>query len=122
MKIAEVNACIKEVQRDLGESLQTTHIVGIQDGQSIAGFNSDPKLEAIVAQITSFLQGIVKNTAMKQLGEYYFIHLDDESAGVFIVFDEYVWTIIFDTTKTPMGMVLNVYLPELMEKFEAAMK
>ena len=121
MKIAAVNACIAEVRRNLGEALITTNIVGLQDGQAIARHNSDAKLEAIVAQITTFLRDVLKNTEIRKMGEYYFIHLDNNTAGVFITFDEYVWTVIIDTTKTSMGMMLNVYMPDMIEQFKAAL-
>ncbi|MCF0135559.1 MAG: hypothetical protein HUJ69_03955 [Lachnospiraceae bacterium] len=121
MKIAAVNACIDGVKRNLGEALLTTTIVGLQDGQAIARYNTTPKLEAIVAQITTFYQNVLKNTEIRKLGEYYFIQLDNNTAGVFIVFDNYVWSVIFDTTKTTMGMMLNVYMPDMIAEFETAM-
>ena len=121
MKIAAVNACIADVKRNLGEALISTNIVGLQDGQAIARHNSDAKLEAIVAQITTFLLNVLKNTEIRKMDEYYFIQLDNNTAGVFIVFDNYVWTVIFDTTKTSMGMMLNVYLPDMITQFESAL-
>ena len=100
MKIAAVNACITEAKRNLGEALITTNIVGLQDGQAIARHNSNSKLEAILAQITTFLRDVLKNTDIRKMDEYFFIQLDNNTASAFITFDDYVWTVIFDTTKT----------------------
>ena len=121
MKIAAINACITEVKRNFGESLILTNIVGLRDGQAIAQYNSNPKLEAIVAQLTTFFQNVMKNTDFRKMGDYFFLQFDNNTAAVLIVIGEYVWSVLFDTTKTTMGMMLNVYLPDMMKQFEDAM-
>lgn len=120
MKIAEIRNCVTFAQQTLGNALISTQIVGLREGAAIASYQSDGKREALVAQVTSFLVSVLEKTAFKHMGEYFFIETDTNQSCVFIQFEGYVWSIFFDTEQVTMGMMLNVHMPELINKFNLA--
>lgn len=119
MKLKEVNECMNHAKRDVGDAMIASVIASIENGSSIAKYNCDEKLGAISAQVISFLKDVVKNDG-QQLGRYMFVEVSEHVTGVFIIMDEYVWNITIDPSKMPLGMLVNVYLDDLIEEFKIA--
>lgn len=120
MKLKEVNECMTQVKRDVGDALICSVIANIENGSAIAKHNCDDKLGAISAQLISFLKDVVANDGQK-LGRYMFVEVNDNIVGVFVVIEDYAWNITLDPTKMPLGMLVNVYLDDLIAAFENAL-
>lgn len=95
-------------------------ISNITNGSAIAKHNCDDKLGAVGAQVISFLKDIVANDG-QELGRYMFAQVSDAIIGVFVIVEDYVWNITFNPQKMPLGMLVNVYLDDLIAAFEAAL-
>lgn len=119
MKLKEINECMAFAKRVVGDAMIASVIANLENGSAVAKFNCDDKLGAISAQVLSFLKEVVKNDGQK-LGRYFFCEANDHVTGVFIVMDDYVWNITIDPTKMPLGMLVNVYLDDLIENFKVA--
>lgn len=119
MKLKEVNECMAHARRDVGDAMICSVIANIENGSSVAKFNCDDKLGAICAQVISFLKDVVANDG-QQTGRYMFVEVNDHVTGVFIIMEDYVWNITLDQTKMPLGMLVNVYLDDLIAEFEVA--
>lgn len=119
MKLKEVNECIAKAKRDIGDGLICSVIANIENGATIAKVDCDDKLGAISAQMLAFLTEVVSNTSQK-MGRYFFCEVNENVIGVFINADGYVWNVTVNPQKVPIGMIINVYLDEYIEKFEAA--
>lgn len=119
MKLKEINECMDQAKRDVGDALVCSVIANIASGSSIAKHNCDDKLGAVASQIISFLRDIMANDNQEP-GKYMFVSVDDKLIAVFVIFGDYVWNISIDPTKMPLGMLLNVYLDDLVTAFQNA--
>jgi hypothetical protein len=120
MKLKEVNECMAMAKSDVGDAMLCSVISNIDNGSTIAKINCDDKLGAVCAQVISFLRDVVANDGQK-LGRYMFVEVNEETMGVFIIIEDYVWNITFNPGKMPLGMLVNVYLDDLIAAFEAAL-
>jgi len=120
MKLKEVNECMAMAKSDVGDGLICSVIANVDNGSTIAKINCDDKLGAVSAQIISFLRDVVANDGQK-LGRYMFAEVNEEIMGVFIIIEDYVWNLTFNPQKMPLGMLVNVYLDDLIAAFEAAL-
>lgn len=120
MKLKEINECMDQVKRDVGDALTCSVIANIANGSAIAKHNCDDKLGAVSAQIISFLKDIMANDGQEP-GKYMFASVDDKLIGVFIIVGDYVWNITIDPEKMPLGMLLNVYLDDFVSAFQNAL-
>lgn len=120
MKLKDVNECLEQVRKDVGDALRCTTISNIKNGVTIGKINCEDKLGACSAQVVTFLKEVVEATETVTLGRYLFAVANKNCAAVFIIIGEYVWTIAFDPEKMPMGMILNVYLDDYVQMFEYA--
>jgi hypothetical protein len=120
MKLKEVNECMNQVKRDVGDALLSSIIANISGGSTIVKYNTEDKMGAVSAQVISFLADIVANDDQK-LGRYMFIDINEHVTAVFVIIEDYVWNINIDPAKMPLGMLVNVYLDDLINAFESAL-
>ena len=120
MKLKDVNDCLNQVKKDVGDALICTTIANIQSGVTIGKIDCDDKLGACSSQIISFLKEVIASAENVTLGRYLFAVLKKNLAAVFVIIGDYVWTIAFDPEKMPMGMILNVYLDDYVQLLEYA--
>jgi len=120
MKLKEVNACMAQVRRDVGDALLSSVIANVDNGSAIAKYNCDDKLGAVAAQIISFLKEIVSNDG-HEVGRYMFVDISEHVVSVFVIIEDYVWNINLDPSVMPLGMLVNLHLDDLVAAFEAAM-
>jgi hypothetical protein len=110
------------LREDLGEGLVATDVFATADGQSLAGFNSNPKACALFNEITKYLHKSLKGSGFPGLGGYYMVHLENNMAVVVISRGDFQNGMLVDLSKTTMGLLLNVALPRAMATVEEAMK
>ena len=122
MNIKKIQAGIKNVQEDLGDGLLATDFWTVADGQSLAGFNPQPKAVALFNKITDGLGKTLKQAGFPGLGRYYLIELEDGKYVVVLPLGKYQWGMLVDGQKVQLGMLLNIAIPHVFEAFEAAMK
>jgi hypothetical protein len=92
------------------------------DGQSLAGYNSNPKACALFNEITKYLHKSLKGSGFPGLGGYYLVHLENNMVVVVISHGEVQNGMLVDLSKTTMGLLLNVALPKAIATEEEAMK
>lgn len=120
MKLKDINECLNQVKKDVGEALICTTIANIKSGVTIGKIDCTDKLGACSAQVVSFLQDVVASAENVTLGRYLFTVLDKNMAALFVIIGDFVWTIAFNPEKMPMGMIMNVYLDDYIQMFEYA--
>ena len=120
MNVQNLNAAIEILKRDVGDALLATDIFGTDDGQSIAGFNTQPKASALFSQLTSFLTKSLKEAGFPMLGKYYILDLSDAKMVIVIPLADYQWGMLVDTNKAKLGLLLNVVMPKIIDAFEEA--
>ncbi len=121
MNIKKMKEAVDKLKEDLGDGILSTDIYSSADGQSIYGINSQPKACALFNQVTNFLTKSLKGSNFPLLGRYYIVDLADSKMFLIIPMDGYQWGLFVDTKKIATGLLLNVILPEIVDKFEDAL-
>jgi hypothetical protein len=113
---------VEVLKEDLGEGLVASDIFTTADGQSLAGYNSNPKACALFNEITKYLHKSLKGSGFPGLGGYYLVHLENNMVVVVISHGEVQNGMLVDLSKTTMGLLLNVALPKAIATVDEAMK
>jgi hypothetical protein len=120
MNVTKLNEAIEVLKTNLGEGLLSTAIAMNIDGQSIAGFNSNPKFAALIVKITKVANETAKISGLPPIGKYASFDLEDDKLLVILPLGEYIWGILLDGTKTQMGLLLNIEIPAAIDAFAEA--
>ena len=120
MNVEKLNAAIEILKGDMGDALLATDIFGAADGQSIAGYNTQPKASALFNQLTGYLTKSLQGAGFPPLGRYYMLDLVDAKMVIVIPLGDYQWGMLVDTNKAQLGLLLNVVMPKIIDAFEEA--
>lgn len=120
MNVAKLKESINALRENLGEGLVSTDIYSSQDGQSVAGWNSNPKACALFNNTTNNLNKSLAGSGFPTLGRYYLLNLIENKTVVVIPLGQYQWGMLIDNSKTQMGLLINVALPQAIDLFEEA--
>jgi hypothetical protein len=104
---------VQRARTHLGDALLAIDVYALSDGQPLAGFNSQPRWAAYLAQMTGRLTETLANCGLPAAGGYYLIDLDAPQSLLVVPSRSLQWSMLFDATRAPLGLVLNVVLPEL---------
>lgn len=118
MDIQAMNRAIHNVERELGNALLSTDVWTVADGESIAGYNSQPVACALFNQITAYVNEALEQSEYPQLDKYYILDLQDGKMVIVIPLGDYVWEMLIDTQKARLGLLLNITIPQMIEAFE----
>lgn len=120
MDIKKLKALIKELQNDLGKALLSTDIWGVADGQSIAGYKSNPIAAALMNQVSQELNDSTKISEFPSVEKYFVLELKKDKMLLCLLFGNYQWGMLLDTKQVQLGLLLNVVAPKCIEGFNAA--
>lgn len=120
MNMKKINDAMEALKTDVGEGLLASSIVSSSDGQQIADYNGMPKVCALFTQVTKYLYKTLKDGGLDHLGKYYIVDMTNNKTGIVMPLGDFWWGMITDTQKAPLGMLLNVAIPQAIERFEEA--
>ncbi len=120
MNVKKLNEAIEVVKENLGAGLLATDIFGSEDGQSLAGWNSNPQACALFNQITNYMTEALGEAGFPSIGRYYILDLVDEKMILVITMGDFQWGLLVDRTKTQLGLLLNIVVPKIIDSFEEA--
>jgi hypothetical protein len=120
MNVGKLNTAIEVLKSNLGESLLSTAIAMNVDGQAIAGFNSSPKFAAFIVRAINLINDATKIGGLPQIGKYATFDLQEDRVLVVLPLGEYIWGILLDSSKTQMGLLLNIGIPAAIDAFAEA--
>jgi hypothetical protein len=121
MDAKKLNEIIQEFKNELGDALIATDIWGTADGQSIAGYNTQPAAAALFNRITLIINNALKGSDFPLLNRYYLLHLEGGNISAAMQFGDYQWGILVNTKQVQLGLLLNVLIPETMEAIREAL-
>ena len=121
MDIKKLNKVIEEVQGDLGKALLSTDIWAAADGQSIAGYNSNPTAAALMNRVSQELMESTTAAEFPSLDKYYILELKEGKMLICLLFGDYQWGMLLDAKRIQLGLLLNVIAPRCFEGFNAAL-
>ena len=122
MNVKQLNEIIKEVKEDLGDALLSTDIWTAADGQTIAGYNSNPKVAALMNRVGQQFIEALATSKFHPLDKYYILDLNDKKMMICLMFPDYWWGMLLDVEKVQLGLLLNVVVPKAMEGFNSALE
>ncbi len=120
MNIQKLKEAIEVQKRDLGRGLLATDIYSSSDGQSLVGYNSNPRACALFNKITEYMKVSLKESGFPPMRRFYMLDLADDKAVVVIPMGKYQWGMLLDTKEVQLGLFLNVVLPKMISAFEEA--
>jgi len=121
MDAEKLNECIEIAKSQLGEGLLATDIFGASDGQSVAGFNPQPAASALFNKLSDFMIEALDSSGFPPMGRYYTLSLEDHKMVVVMLFGDYRWGMLIDSSKAQLGLLLNVAMPKMVKALEEAL-
>lgn len=120
MDIKKLQESLKTLKEDLGDGLLASDIYANADGQSIAGYNSNPKACALFNRMTYQMNRSLKESGFPNIGKYYMMDLVDKKRVVVMPMGDYQWGMLLDSS-VALGLLLNVAFPKAIDNFEQAL-
>jgi hypothetical protein len=120
MNVSKLNRSIDTLKENLGGALLASDIWGINDMQSIAGWNTQPAATALFGQIIQSITQALEGSGFPGIGKYCIFDLVDSKMIVIIPMGDFAWGMLVDGKKTQLGLLLNVALPKAIAAFEDA--
>ncbi|HNX97428.1 MAG TPA: hypothetical protein PKK12_07095 [Candidatus Aminicenantes bacterium] len=120
MNVQKLNEAMSEMKANVGPGLLSSSIVSTADGQTIVDFQGNPKACALFNQLTIYLSRALKESGLPELGKYYIIDLTNNMMGIVIPLGDFWWGMVTDSQKAPLGLLLNIAIPNAIDKFEEA--
>ncbi len=108
---------IDTLRKDLGEGFVATDIWTTTDALSLVGshdHNRYPKAVPLFNEVTRMLDKTLRGSEYPGLGNYYFVNLNNNQLVVVLSIDIYQQFILVDLSKTTMGILMSVVLPNLL--------
>lgn len=110
--IQKITTFIKE---EMGDGLISASVYTANDGQSLGGVNSNLKGAALLSRVTVQLSAAVKAAGYKGMGQYYLLTIGENTAALVIPMGDFECSMMFDTDKTKMGLVVNLVIPGILD-------
>lgn len=120
MNVKVMEKAVEVLKEDLGDGLLATDIINAKDGQSLAGWNTQPKASALFAELTSTMDKALKGSGFPALGRYYMLDLVDDKMVVLITMGNFLWGMFLNSKKAKLGLLLNIVIPKAIDAFEEA--
>lgn len=102
---------IEDLQKDLGNGLLSADIWQKKTNKKVAGFNSPQKSTVLFNEITSYLSSTLAVSEFPPLGGFSMINLENDQTVVVVDSHELLLVMFIDTTKTTMGLIINLAIP-----------
>jgi hypothetical protein len=120
MNVQKLQEGIEFLKDSLKGGLIATDIFGTEDGQSIAGFNTQPAASALFSRLTREMNTSLKESGFPTLGKYYLLDLVDQNKIIVVPMAKYQWGILVNKD-AQLGLITNVLLPKMIDRFEEAL-
>ena len=121
MDVKKLDEVFKNLKKELGDALYATDIWSTADGQILAGLNPQPAAAALFNRITAMVNDALKGSKFPQLNRFYLLHLEGGNTSAAIQFGDYQLGILVDTKQVQLGLLLNVYIPNLIDAVNEAL-
>ncbi|HLP48346.1 MAG TPA: response regulator, partial [Candidatus Kapabacteria bacterium] len=116
----KVSTLIDRLKEELGEALLSAQVWTLSEGEVFAGYNQQSEVSDLFTQITLYINEALSTAEFPQLGKYYVFNLEGKKISVTIPLGEYFCSVLIDSKKTPLGLLLKVVLPGVIASFEEA--
>ena len=105
-------------QDGIGDALLSVDLFSSADGTSYVGVNSQPAVCALVNQVTKRMTWAFEKGSLPPLGRYYTAELAGSRMLLVAPCGGLQLSLIVDTSRVQLGLLLNVVLPEVLVALE----
>ena len=121
MDIKKINKLIDDLKIEFGDALLATDIWANVDGQILVGYNSLPEAAALLNQVYHQIVDTLKEADFPPLDKFTSFNLQGGKMTFCLLFEDYQWGMLFDTTRIQLGLLFNVITPKCIEGFNEAL-
>ncbi|MCF6184772.1 MAG: hypothetical protein L3J56_09160 [Bacteroidales bacterium] len=122
MDIKKLNNAIETIKDNLGKGLSACDMRMTGSGQSVAGFNTDPKVTDLLEQVTGYVSKMLKDTGLPRLKDYYLMDLEGDILSIVLMIDNYQWSALINKNEINLGFLLNIAIPDAHSALMKALK
>jgi len=123
MDVQKLKNAIEILKLGVDGSLIACDIWITGSGQSVAGYNSQPKATALFEKITEITSKALDSSGIPKLNKFYMLDLEGDNLAIVLQFKEgYQWGMLVDSSKVSLGLLLNVSIPNARQAFLEALK
>lgn len=120
VNIKKLKETIEELKSDLGDGLKATDIWHAADGESIVGYNAQPKASALFNQVNRFLIKTLKESDYPGIGNFRLLQLENNHVSMSIFAGDYQMGMLIDLAKINMGILMSVAYPKALKGLQEA--
>jgi hypothetical protein len=118
LNAAGLKRVMQIAQDGIGDALLSADLFSSADGTSYVGVNSRPAACALVNQVTERMKWAFDKGGLPQLGRYYTAELDGSRMLLVAPCGGLQLSLVVDTGRVQLGLLLNVVLPEVLAALE----
>ncbi len=122
MDIKKLKNSIEVLKDNLDGALLAADIWMTGTGQPIAGYNSNPQATALFERVTEYMNKALSGAGFPILNEYYMLNLEGNALVLVLMFDDYQWGMLVDSSKVQLGLLLNIAIPNARKEFLEAVE
>lgn len=104
------------LKRDLGDGFVAADLWTAADGTPLVEnheYNRDPKAIVLLDEATKLLYERLKESEYPGLGNYYLLNLENNYLAVVLTINKFRQFVLVDLSRIPMGVVMSVAIPKL---------
>ncbi len=118
LNVAGLKRVIQIAQDGLADALVSADVFSTADGTSYVGVNSQPAGCALINQLTERMMWSLDKGGLPPLGRYYMAELVDGRMLLVAPCGGVQLSLVVDSTRVQLGLLLNVILPEVLSALE----
>jgi len=118
LNAADLKRVMQIAQDGIGDALLSADLFSSADGTSYVGVNSQPATCALVNQVTERMKWAFDKGGLPPLGRYYTAELDGSRMLLVAPCGGLQLSLVVDTGRVQLGLLLNVVLPEVLAALE----
>ena len=118
LNVAGLKRVIQIAQDGLADALVSADVFSTADGTSYVGVNSQPAGCALINQLTERMTWSLDKGGLPPLGRYYMAELVDGRMLLVAPCGGVQLSLVVDSTRVQLGLLLNVILPEVLSALE----
>jgi len=118
LNAAGLRRVVQIAQDGIGDALLSVDLFSSADGTSYVGVNSQPAVCALVNQVTERMTWAFSKGGLPPLGRYYTAELAGSRMLLVAPCGGLQLSLIVDTSRVQLGLLLNVVLPEVLVALE----
>lgn len=110
-----LNQCVDAMKSLLKDGLLAVDIWNLNDGLSLAGYNSQPAAVGLFTQLTGELVSTLRDSGFPGLNRYYLLDMEGDHTSMIIRHGDLLQGMLLNNKKVNLGVLLSVALPRSLE-------